>query len=1000
MVDQQVTIGRPAVNRIEIIGTKPLEGQIIETEEEVVAFKTTYKLNPDLPVGEERVLTPGREGLVMITKTYQTYRGEKVGEPTISREVKQVVQDQVIERGTKPEELPTVTVDKLTGDNIISAEESQAVLQLTGHLTHNQPGDQVIIELGGVSHEATVTGSSFSLSLPGQDLANQTSLTVKIKRGDAVLAQVNHAYEVLPPQVIEALSIDLITSDDHINVTEAQQASLIISGQASGVSQVQVTIGDKRLTAEVIEGRYRLAVAAKDLVTNPTYKIQVSAGDQTIERPYSVADYATNQIYIIQIGSDFALDPKSETVRISGTLRLEGVAAKYYNDLYIDTVLVTLNDKTYVAGLGQAKKGTVRGAFGPEEVKDKAFSFDIPVADLMAAQGQTLMFSLPEQHHPIYNEKRGTYDDSPREVVTSIPSITNPSKYTLNHNPWLEGGTGKTVVLPPVDQVQIVGQVDGNAQVGDSVEVWLGEQVYKGQVASDKTFTVMVNRSVLQLSAGQVITAVLKGQDYAGRTISVSDLVYYPGQHQTTQSDFVATFDTSHKDNLPYFLDAIRHADYNSYGHLGKQQIGNESYHLTYHFIENSSGAINFTEEEKTRIRSVLEEISSHTRLTFSEKTVLDPKDTPDISFHQIYSHDGRSKATIGGSVYFHNGDARSYLLALHETLHSLGAADVKDVDFGHENGYITTVMTYNLNMLRPSDNQPLRLLDLMYLHYRYGVNPQQHKGDDVYTFKRNTSYQLDDSSYIWDGGGIDTFDASQETEGVTVDLTPGSWIHRGVKTDNFAIKGNEKYTTANFFDRPDLTNIKDLGKGYLTPDYETYTEFHNSQAFIGYGTQIERLIGSKHDDALRGNSVANDIFGGEGDDQIWDGAGDDYLDGGAGADRMDGGEGNDTFIVDHIDDVVIELADQGHDHVISSVDYVLPEHVEDLTLTGMAQQGRGNSNNNRITGNNQANVLTGGGGSDTFVFDSPLNGQVDVITDFDADDKLELSAAIFDKVD
>ncbi|HEY9625068.1 MAG TPA: FG-GAP-like repeat-containing protein, partial [Crinalium sp.] len=92
---------------------------------------------------------------------------------------------------------------------------------------------------------------------------------------------------------------------------------------------------------------------------------------------------------------------------------------------------------------------------------------------------------------------------------------------------------------------------------------------------------------------------------------------------------------------------------------------------------------------------------------------------------------------------------------------------------------------------------------------------------------------------------------------------------------------------------------------------------------------------------------------------------GDDTLDGGAGADKMFGGIGNDTYIVDNSGDVVTELAGEGTDTVISSIDYVLGNNVENLTLSGTSVVGRGNSLNNVITGNASNNLLIGGDGDD-----------------------------------
>jgi len=66
---------------------------------------------------------------------------------------------------------------------------------------------------------------------------------------------------------------------------------------------------------------------------------------------------------------------------------------------------------------------------------------------------------------------------------------------------------------------------------------------------------------------------------------------------------------------------------------------------------------------------------------------------------------------------------------------------------------------------------------------------------------------------------------------------------------------------------------------------------------------------------------------------------------------------------------VVIENADEGIDTVQSSADYVLSEHVENLTLTGSEDlHGTGNELDNIITGNSGDNVLDGSAGADTLL--------------------------------
>ncbi|MFJ3264034.1 M10 family metallopeptidase [Pseudomonas sp. NPDC086581] len=257
------------------------------------------------------------------------------------------------------------------------------------------------------------------------------------------------------------------------------------------------------------------------------------------------------------------------------------------------------------------------------------------------------------------------------------------------------------------------------------------------------------------------------------------------------------------------------------------------------------------------------------------------------------------------------------YSTFLHELGHSLG--------LGHPHQSITPVsydedqLRYSVMSYRDYAGDPaltyqthffptsLMLNDVAAIQFLYGVNTSYQSGNNIYSWTANTSV----FETIYDGGGIDTLDASNQTKGVLLNLNSGSWSQ--------------------------------IGK-----------EFWNGQAYvrdcltIAHNTIIENATGSSHNDTLIGNSASN------------------ILDGGAGADTMTGGAGDDTYYVDNPDDIVIENRDEGLDTVISSVNYTLGANIENLTLIGSsAINGTGNSLNNTILGNDSENVLTGGAGND-----------------------------------
>jgi Ca2+-binding RTX toxin-like protein len=113
--------------------------------------------------------------------------------------------------------------------------------------------------------------------------------------------------------------------------------------------------------------------------------------------------------------------------------------------------------------------------------------------------------------------------------------------------------------------------------------------------------------------------------------------------------------------------------------------------------------------------------------------------------------------------------------------------------------------------------------------------------------------------------------------------------------------------------------------------------------------------------------------------------SGSDTINGTASADLLIGLDGDDTYAVNHINDVVLEGTSGGVDVVRSTLSYTVGSNVENLVLIGSATTGIGNGLNNNITGNNSNNTLDGGSGNDVL---RDSNG-ADLLTGGDGDDDL-----------
>jgi Ca2+-binding RTX toxin-like protein len=123
-------------------------------------------------------------------------------------------------------------------------------------------------------------------------------------------------------------------------------------------------------------------------------------------------------------------------------------------------------------------------------------------------------------------------------------------------------------------------------------------------------------------------------------------------------------------------------------------------------------------------------------------------------------------------------------------------------------------------------------------------------------------------------------------------------------------------------------------------------------------------------------------------------------------ANRLAGGAGDDIYIVNNVEDTVVELAAEGIDLVKASVTYSLADNVENITLAGTAAiDATGNMLANVLVGNSASNMLTGGGGNDILDgaggADSMLGGQGDDVYKVDnaADLVTELAGEGIDSV-
>jgi serralysin len=413
------------------------------------------------------------------------------------------------------------------------------------------------------------------------------------------------------------------------------------------------------------------------------------------------------------------------------------------------------------------------------------------------------------------------------------------------------------------------------------------------------------------------------------------------------------------------------------------------------------------------------------------------------------------SSSESGGDVwlnqiYYNNPVIGTY--AYHTFGHELGHA--LGLNHGHEAGLrgVTmdadrdsmefSIMTYRSYVNDPLVGgysnesggyaQSLMMYDIAAIQKMYGAWFGANSGNTRYTFSTTTGEMFVDGvgqgvpfsnrvfRTIWDGDGVDTYDFSNYSTNLSIDLAPGGWSNLDTSGGHFqqAYLGDGNYARGHVFNALQyqgdsrslienavggsghdvisgnaINNVLSGGAGNDTmdggagddtlylgdgDDYVNIFSGGNDVFWCGTGndfawgfTGSETYYGEDGNDTLRGSSGNDTLFGG---------AGNDILDGGSGIDQMNGGDGDDIYVVDDSSDFVGEsfndLLGGANDSVQSSVTYsLLPAvspgdqgyGIENLTLTGaLAINGDGNGNNNQLIGNAADNLINGHSGADT----------------------------------
>lgn len=382
----------------------------------------------------------------------------------------------------------------------------------------------------------------------------------------------------------------------------------------------------------------------------------------------------------------------------------------------------------------------------------------------------------------------------------------------------------------------------------------------------------------------------------------------------------------------------------------------------------------------------------------------------------------------VGGDVWlkrlFYNTEAVLGTYAYHTVIHELGHAlglkhahESTTVGFGvtgspmgeDRDSLEFTVMTYRSYVDGPAGGgytyetygapQTFMMYDIAALQHLYGANFATNSGNTVYSWSPETGETFvngvgqgapgvgDEESNrvfltVWDGGGSDTYDFSNYSDSLEVNLAPGAWSL--VSREQLVWLGPGEVARGNVFNallyRGDIRSLIENANGGSGNDKIVGNVANNvlngnggndllkglagNDSLTG-GDGVDTLHGGDGNDSLNGGNGIDRLYGGDGRDNLSGGDGDDTLDGGEGGDILRGGKGDDVYYVT-ASDVIYETAGEGADKVYSSVSIsALFANVEALALQEGAHNGTGNYLGNGIEGNRGNNLLDGAGGND-----------------------------------
>ncbi|HDB9923638.1 TPA: Ig-like domain-containing protein [Escherichia coli] len=389
---------------------------------------------------------------------------------------------------------PTLAINTIAQDNIVSAAEHNAALVLSG-TSNAEAGQTVTLTVNGKSHSVTVgSDGTWQVTLPAtevQALAEgnyAVNASVSDRAGNTTSNSANFTVDTSAPVV----SVNTVAGDDILNNAE-QAVAQIISGQVSGASPgdtVTVKLGTHVLTGIVLaDGSWNVAL-------DPAVTRTLDRGANTIF--VTVTDTAGNTGAASRAITLVGVSPLITINTVSGDDIISGAEKG---------APLTLTGSTQQAETGQTVTVTLAGqSFTTTVQADGSWSLTVPAA---------AMGNLPDGAVAI---TASVTDLSGNTGNTSRTITVDSQAPTLSIDPL----TADNIInaAESGQDLPITGTTD--AQPGQTVTVTLNGQTYQGVVQSDGTWSVTVPATNVDALADGNATVTASVNDVAGNPTSVS----------------------------------------------------------------------------------------------------------------------------------------------------------------------------------------------------------------------------------------------------------------------------------------------------------------------------------------------------------------------------------------------------------------------------------------------------------------------------------------------